>query len=124
MIHIISSASIFQLESWFSFELFSPIRIKRNLKIKISLHHFHVSNILLHHDDYIFIKEIPQKIVSVYSVYRILQVYPIWTKAFEPLRKLFPAPACALAFLIIIKNSSKKTCPFKDYFKSTSTIKY
>lgn len=72
MVHIISSASIFQLESWFSFSVIFSNKNKRNLKIKISLHHFHVSNILLHHDDYIFIKEIPQKIVSVYSVYKIL----------------------------------------------------
>ena len=46
--------------------------MKRNLKIKILLYDFYVSNILLHHSDYAFIKETPQKIVSAHSVCKIL----------------------------------------------------
>lgn len=71
-----------------------------------------------------YIKETPQETVSVYFVYKILKAYPIWNRAFEPPFKWFPAAACALTLLIIIKHSSKKKCSFKAYFKSTFTVKY
>lgn len=71
----------------------------------------------------VYVEETPQEIVSVYFVYQILKACPVWKRALEPLFKWFPAAAHALTPLKIIKNFSKKKCPFKDSFKSLSIVK-
>lgn len=127
VVHIVSSANIVQLNTGFPWViLYSSVRMGKNLKERWKFHFISFMSIILwvFIIAIVYVEETPQKIVSVYVVYKILKACPIWKRALELLFKWFPAAAHALLTpLKIIKNFSRKKCPFKYYCKSLSIVK-